>query len=936
MGVHVRTVKQLALVLVIAAASTLVPAAAMAQTVSSITVTSTLANVYRGQTATLTCTATLSTGGTEACPSPVYTESSGGSVITLSGASFTGYAFGTTTVTATSSAKTATLVVNDIPPPQELLGNIAAPQATTGLGFNVTQTNAWEFALAKAAGATSVRFQCGWSGVENQAAPPNNVQGSPAYSLTSTGCAQGLANAAANGLNVDIIAAYGPPFHKILTVTVPAGAAIGATTLQVTFSSGVGGDTMASATPLIDNIMASSGAQLSPLNSYAGTLITAVTHNTTTTATLTLASGLTAALPANTTTTYIINEGLYAPPATWATTNASIIAYANYVQYLAQQISAVGLTGQVEIWNEPAWPGDAWDNILDFYDTEPAARTPGPQYQWLPNYGFAALLQTRTPPAGVTYNWGGTEKSGDSTLVGSGSGMFANTGVSLVQPSTALTSESLHPYGNNPEDNLWSAPWLAPTTGNNDYYVANLFGVGPNMSLAAQASMLARETNPAYGLSDNITETGFSTNSSDATHQARFALRQLIGFWAAGITNVDFYRLYDTSGGGAGFTNPSTEAPLQSYTAVAGLESDAALIRHAPPQTYSAATLSTVTSWGNLTGYPLDSMHIVGATSATATANSELMVLYQRSYVNPSLGTQWSSLAQPTAEPVTVTMPAGQQLISATNLTTRAAVSTSVAGQVVTLSVSDDPVELLVEPIPATPNITLTGGFKLLGASSLTAQPYVAPPVGNVTYAADDFCDAADYSGATDTSTTCTTGTVTAGDALVIVSVSGEFTTFTDSAGGTISQFTGFPFTWNSGTNAWQAYCLPNAAAGAHTITLAGSPATQYVAMIVMGFHGAAATNPCTPTTTAATATGTGTTASAGAVTTTVANSALVAVAQDLAVNINAATGYTGVASPNAGFGAEYMLAPTTGSYTPTFSLSGSDTWVQTSLIVHP
>jgi hypothetical protein len=902
----------------------------MAQTVSSIAVSSTLTNVYRGQSATLSCTATLSTGGTEACPSPTYTESAGGSVIVLSGASFVGNAFGTTTVTATSSGQTGTLTINDIPPPQEPLGNITATQVKSGLGVNVTPTNAWEFALAKASGATQVRFQCGWSSVENQNAPPNNTQGSPAYSLTSSGCDVGLTNAATYGLAVDIVAAYGPPFHNILTVTVPGGAALGATTLNVTFSSGVGGDTLANLTPFFDNITNASGGLITNIGSYSGGLITAVSVSGST-ATLTLASALSAALPAGS-ATYLINEGLYRPAANWSPTNASVEAYGNYAAYLASEIHAYGLTGQVELWNEPSWAGDPWDNILDFYDTPPAAPSPGPQTTYIPNYGFVAYLQTLTPPAGVTYNWGGTEKSGSNGLSNgtTGSDMDNETGTLLTLPPVTTTAQSMHPYGNNPEDQVWSLPIMQTTTGANDYYEANLFGVGPNASYGFQQSMLANNAHAGYGLTTNITETNFSGYLySDATHYARFVTRHFLANLAEGVTNVNFYRLYENpDSDGFSLTNTS-EAPLQPLTSLQGIESDAAIIGYSPPASYSSSTLTQVTSWGNLTGYPLDSLHIVGATSSTATQNSELMVLYQRTYTTTE---NWYSLTSPTAEPVTVTMPAGQGLVSATNLTTRAAVTTSVSGQNVTFSVADDPVELLIEPTPQTPMITLSGSIKLSGSASIAAQ--AASTLTPVTYASADTCD--NFLGGSSTSVSCTTGTVTAGDALVIVSASGTaFTSFTDSLGGTITQLSGLPISWDSGGIIWQAYCLPNAAAGAHTITLAASAAVNYPGLAVLGFSGASTTNPCSsPVTTLGTNTAT---TSSGPVTTTLANSAVVGLAVSSATTFTApGSGYTQVASPIAGFGLEYALEPSIGSYTPTLALSGTDYWVETAIVVNP
>jgi hypothetical protein len=227
--------------------------------------------------------------------------------------------------------------------------------------------------MAAAAGATQVRFQCGWSGTENQSAPPQNVAATPRYTLPSD-CVAGLASAQKYGLHPDIIAAYGPPYHAILSLAVPEGAAAGATSLNVQFVSGVGGETLSDMTTFNNSIIGANGSYLSNINSYAGALIIGVNMTSPTTATLTLASALTTALPANSTTLYTINQGLYPTPASFSPSDPSILAYTSYVAFLAQSIEAAGLTGEVEIWNEPPWAGDPWDNRVDFYDARTAKR----------------------------------------------------------------------------------------------------------------------------------------------------------------------------------------------------------------------------------------------------------------------------------------------------------------------------------------------------------------------------------------------------------------------------------------------------------------------------------------------------------------------------------------------------------------------------------
>jgi hypothetical protein len=311
----------------------------------------------------------------------------------------------TVTVTATSVAdptKTATAtIVLDSPSATssstvQSLGAIPATQPLSGLGFNIDPTE-WEFKLAAAAGTTHVRFQCGWINNESQTPPPLNQNTSTKY-LLQPACQTALALSKQYGMHPTIIAGYGAPYHAILNVSVPGGAASGSKSINIQFASGVGGDTLQSLAPFYDTIIGPNNTQITSRNSYAGALVTAVTRTDATHATLTLASALTSALPANTTTNYTINEYLHPPAATSSPTDPSVLAFANYAEFLAQSIASAGLTGEVEIWNEPVWTPDPWDDRVNFYDTFPGVTPPGPQAQGIPNYGFAAALQAQASP----------------------------------------------------------------------------------------------------------------------------------------------------------------------------------------------------------------------------------------------------------------------------------------------------------------------------------------------------------------------------------------------------------------------------------------------------------------------------------------------------------------------------------------------------------
>ena len=143
------------------------------------------------------------------------------------------------------------------------LGVIPASQPLAGLGFNIDPLNEWEFQLAAAAGTTHVRFQCGWNATETQTAPPQNQNTSTPYVLQSD-CQSGLALAKKYGMHPTIIAAYGSPYHAILSVAVPGGALPRA--LPVSMSNShleLAATPWRLLSPFTDTIIAANGSQIS-------------------------------------------------------------------------------------------------------------------------------------------------------------------------------------------------------------------------------------------------------------------------------------------------------------------------------------------------------------------------------------------------------------------------------------------------------------------------------------------------------------------------------------------------------------------------------------------------------------------------------------------------------------------------------------------------
>lgn len=79
--------------------------------------------------------------------------------------------------------------------------------------------------------------------------------------------------------------------------------------------------------------------------------------------------------------------------------------------------------------------------------------------------------------------------------------VLANTGVSFLQPNSLVTTESFHPYGNTPEDSLWSEPCLAASinlfpAAPSAFQPCNLFGnAGGNAAQAVQYSLVQQSRN---------------------------------------------------------------------------------------------------------------------------------------------------------------------------------------------------------------------------------------------------------------------------------------------------------------------------------------------------------------------------------------------------------------------------------------------------------
>ena len=628
----------------------------------------------------------------------------------------------------------------------ETYGPVPAIQAYNGLGTNITPTNQWEYQAAQAAHITWGRFDCSWNSTESQILPGNTSGG---YTLNSA-ISQALSWGSANGVRTICTADYGSPYGAVATGTVTSNVSIGATTVNMTVSTG-----SLSAVVNGQTALAIPSGFISTKHGYAGVIITGVSGTT-----LSLASAATQAVSAGTALT--VNLLLYPPvlitPGTSYKNNVSVQAYGNYFQFLKNHVGAGNV---VEAWNEPPWPDECWDAGENCYDSPPAN---GAIYSGF-GVEIPAYLSTLAPVSGVESANGYTDKTSDGSMFNPN---YLPDYPSGITAQGVYTLESYHPYPNNPEDNAWQPACIHQYTS----YVAvmtNCLLVGGNSGSNMKWGAAFNDLFYTFGgLTPAITETGYSrlnTPTPTETQITRNDMRQFLVFQGAGVTPVAFYRLY----GDAGYEWIQSQGnPYPVYTAFQGLMTDIGAIANSPVASYSACMMPRVSSY---TGYyPLATVTLVGSQTGNH-GNSLLYYTWQRSYASAgftgaisgttltvstiangqlavgqsisgsgvtattitAFGTgsggtgtytvansqtvsseamtgtgAWVSQQSPATVNVSVVVPTGLTVSSVKDMVTSTTVSYTFASQTVTYSVADDPVEVLLVPNSVATPATLT------------------------------------------------------------------------------------------------------------------------------------------------------------------------------------------------------------------------------------
>lgn len=482
------------------------------------------------------------------------------------------------------------------------------------LGFNVNAGKEWTFDRAKEAGANYVRVQPSWPNVENMNGERVNH---PILANTMKWCKS-------KRLSPNLVAAYGSPNEIIGTWTVKGNHPKGVTRIKVN-------ESINTVVPIYCHIRQQNVKTTAKICStprrqaYYGVLIHAKKNSA---RELTLAAKTTRALSNGERLT--ITRLRYPSCKTESVSEPSVVAYANYARWLAQVIYNNGLYGSVEIWNEPVWKADVWDTRSHFYDNPPSGVTAAGN-----NIGFFLKLRTMSVVPGVTYDWGGSHKTGNQGL--------AALGVWDNKYANRFKYQSLHPYGNNPEDALW--------TSNYNHF--------PNTQTTDNWNPEAKRIRGSVALEPTITESG-STTVNDSV-QTRFITRQYLVAVAGGVRKFFIYRLDGLSKNDFHLVNADNTVRT-SFIRIKQMMSELKAIGRGP------GALGTAPKVSNYNGtYPLVEIPVKGKQS------NGVIVWHLYVYQQSAHGNNWKGLASPSAASrCDVQAPANFRVVSARDVVTNA------------------------------------------------------------------------------------------------------------------------------------------------------------------------------------------------------------------------------------------------------------------------
>jgi hypothetical protein len=527
----------------------------------------------------------------------------------------------------------------------ELLNSVPSQKMARGLGVNVHSAD--HLVFAKDLGATEVRAQFAWVAAED---PYKNLKLHSKWKLYLDKCKE-------LGLNPLIVAGYGSPYFQVADIIVSKDTEEGSLEIPVCLTTK---QTNFKLQPPYDLVSLEHRSDLADGkigivekgSSYAGSLVKKSVPSNIKCPSNTIALNLNFYsptrfnLPVN--TPLRVHRYLYNPPLTNDENDPSVKAYVRYVNYLANEMYSRGLSGRVEIWNEPIWVNDMWDSLGCF---DPSSKCLSP------NYGFAKALLKQRPKGKIRFQWGGTHKSGFSSILGKGVGRVVNKDEIL----NSLVSESFHPYGPTPEWHAWDPKCIVnPQTSN---IFEQCLQPGTNATSNFKwAAALAEKNKIAKGwtINQNISEIGIWT--ANERIRTRYSLRAYLTYMGLGYENVNFYTLIDKKNEGYSFSliDDETKKPSEAFYALKNLINK---FKTLPEK--SLNTPGDIPAVKSYTGqWPLMIVPVVGRKSSREKVDTVQMFLWQRTYPNSiddsktvgdTFDTVWQNLPSPKPGTVTLT-----------------------------------------------------------------------------------------------------------------------------------------------------------------------------------------------------------------------------------------------------------------------------------------
>ena len=504
----------------------------------------------------------------------------------------------------------------------ELLKTLSAKKMAKGLGVNIS-TDLRFLSLAKEMGVTEVRVQPAWISVEKidkSLSLPQN------FSFFLDECKK-------LNLNPLLVAAYGPPYIRVGTAVVIQDVDEGSFDIPLLLDPSKN----IRIQPPYDLVQMSSGKQLVAEGTwvYGGTLIKNYKSNV-----LSLYNPTSVEISKG--TVLNIYRYLYNPPTSDDyTKDSSIKAYGRYVQFLETEISKRGLTGNVEIWNEPKWAHDFWDSLGCFI--------PGGKC-FSPNFGFAKMLLNMRPRGNVRYQWGGTHKSGFNSIM-SGSRGRIGLNVTKDQVLGSMAYESFHPYGPTPEYHAWDPNCILTSS---NPFSCSLEGTlaGSNDKWAAGINE-KNKNEKRFGINLNISETGLMT--SDEKIKTRYWLRSFLTYMGLGFSNINFYNFSGKMGPDMpsySIVDGETLNPTQTFYSFKSLMAKFRSI--AVDSLGKSEIVPSVKSY--IGSWPLTVVPVLGRKNANEKVDTIEMFLWQRTYplsvdasktVGDTFDTIWQTMPSP-------------------------------------------------------------------------------------------------------------------------------------------------------------------------------------------------------------------------------------------------------------------------------------------------